>query len=62
MEAAPEDGVYRFTATRTIDDAMATASNFELGFRCDNWACGSFRVRNIKIEKGNTVTSWTPGL
>lgn len=62
LEAVPEDGVYRFTSTRTIDESMAKASSFELGLRCENWVLGSFRVRNIKVEKENTATEWTSGL
>ena len=62
LEAPPGDGVYKYISTRVVDENMAKASSFELGFRCDNWASGSFRVRNIKVEKGNNATEWTPGL
>ena len=62
FDDAPEDGIYRFTATQTLDDRMAAISKFNIGFRCDYWASGSFRVRSIKVEKGDTVSAWTPGL
>ena len=59
---APEDGVYRYTNTVFIDESTMNVSNFELGFRCDNWKSGSFRVRNIKVEKGDTAREWSPGI
>lgn len=58
----PKDGVYQFTKTVTIDEDMAMASKFEMGFRCDNWASGSFRFRKIKIEKGVEASEWSPGI
>lgn len=62
LETVPEDGIYYFTVSRTINDAMAEASTFNIGFRCDNWASGTFRVRNVKIEKGAEASLWTPGI
>ena len=41
---------------------MAQGSDFQIAFRCDNWASGSFRIRDVKIEKGDSATKWTPGL
>lgn len=62
LNEVPEDGVYSFTSTVVIDDNMAKVSRFDLGFRCDYWASGSFRVRNVKVEKGDTATEWSPGI
>ena len=58
----PENGVYRYTITNTVNEEMVSASTFDIGFRCDNWAAGTFRVRNIKIEIGDTASCWTPGI
>ena len=62
LSEPPEDGVYTYVVTRTLNENMANASTFDLGFRCDNWASGKFRVRHVKIEKGNEATEWTPGI
>ena len=62
LSEPPEDGVYSYVVTRTLNENMANASTFDLGFRCDNWASGKFRVRHVKIEKGNEATEWTPGI
>ena len=59
---APDDGVYLYTSTQTVPEAMTGVSNFDIGLRCDNWATGSFRVRLLKVEKGDTATEWTPGI
>ena len=37
---APEDGVYRYTATVAVSGAMVDISTFDIGFRCDYWASG----------------------
>lgn len=58
----PKDGIYRYQIKFKLESNQANAELFSLGFRCDNWASGSFRVRNIKIEKGNQTTDWSPGL
>ncbi len=55
IDAAPEDKTYQFSSISTISEEMKNASTFDIGFRCDNWASGSFRVRNIKIEKRSTL-------
>ena len=62
LNEAPADGIYRFACTKVLDEAMSKAGYFEIGFRCDNWKSGSFRVRKIKIEKGPSPTDWTPGI
>ena len=60
LNEAPADGVYKYTITKKIRDINVDASSFELGFRCDYWASGQFRVRSIKVEKGMNATDWTP--
>ena len=62
LTQAPEDGVYAFTAVRTLSGEMAGLSRFNIGFRCDYWAGGSFRVRRVKVERGARAGAWTPGL
>ena len=61
FDRPPEDGIYKYTYSCRLDKEMAKAGLFEIGFRCDNWASGSFRLKKIKIEKG-PITEWTPGL
>ena len=60
LDEIPEDGVYICKSTVVIDEDMTHISKFNIGFRCDYWASGCFRVRNVKIEKGETATEWTP--
>ena len=62
LDAPPQDGIYSFTVTNTVNRQMETVSNFDIGFRCDYWKSGSFRVRKIKIEAGDTAGEWTPGI
>ena len=62
LDAPPQDGIYSFTVTNTVNEQMVAVSNFDMGFRCDYWQSGSFRVRKIKIEMGDTVDEWTPGI
>ena len=59
---APKNGVYVCQYTNSISGDMVGVRTFDLGFRCDYWASGSFRVRNVKIETGDTSTTWSPGL
>lgn len=56
---APSDGVYQYIATSIITDKNVNATAFDLGFRCDYWLSGSFRVKNVKIEKGAYATEWS---
>lgn len=56
LYVAPENGVYEYKATSRIDDANVGSLNFNLGFRCDYRKSGSFRVRNMKVEKGSRAT------
>ena len=62
LKEPPEDGVYTYSVTGKISEKMTEISTFNLGFRCDYWASGSFRVRNIKVEAGEEATEWTPGV
>jgi len=57
---APADGVYQYTATNRITEKNVDGEQFNLGFRCDYWKSGSFRVRNVKVERGTTATEWSP--
>lgn len=58
----PNDGVYTYTATTAINEKMVHATFFKLGFRCDYWSSGMFRIRKVKVECGDTATEWTPGV
>ena len=41
--------------------SQVSASKFQLAYRCNySDGTGKFRVRNIKVEKGNKATDWTP--
>ncbi|MCR5777825.1 MAG: hypothetical protein K6G84_10495 [Lachnospiraceae bacterium] len=62
LEEAPADGIYKYESTVAVTGEMVDVSIFVVGFRCDNWASGSFRVRNVKIEKGDHATAWSPGI
>jgi len=60
LTEAISDGVYNYVSTVRITEKNVKAEQFNLGFRCDYWGSGSFRVRNVKVEKGITATEWTP--
>ena len=62
LDTAPADGIYSFTVTNAVNENMVGVSNFDMGFRCDNWSAGYFRVRKIKVEKGDQVSEWSPGV
>ena len=47
----------RFVCTKKISSTNATFTT--LGIRCDN-IVGDMIFTNIKLEKGNTVTDWSP--
>lgn len=66
---------YNFTAKSLSGDYMehvsyvckitsqniADASKFEFGYRCNySDGTGKFRIKNLKVEKGNKPTDWTP--
>ena len=62
MDCPPQDGIYTYTVTNTVNDKMLGVSTFDLGFRCDYWSSGMFRIRKVKVECGDTATEWTPGV
>lgn len=62
LNNVPEDGIYTFSSVVSLNSSQAKAKWFEICFRCDNWGSGSFRIRRIKIEKGNQPSEWTPGI
>ena len=62
LSEVPKDGIYSYMVTRTLNEGMVNVNTFNIGFRCDNWASGKFRVRFVKIEKGEEATEWTPGI
>lgn len=62
FQEPPKDGVYIFRATESVNEAMTHMSEFGVGFRCDNWASGEFRVRDVMIVKGEEFDEWKPGL
>lgn len=59
LTETPEDGVYKYTATSRITEKNVGSTTFNIGFRCDYWSSGSFRVRNVKVEKGIVATEWS---
>ena len=62
MHDAPDNGVYTYIATNRINEKNVECLKFDLGFRCDYWKSGSFRVRNVKVEKGGKSTEWCPAV
>jgi len=60
ISEVPTDGVYRYVATQKITELGVESNKCEIGFRCDYWASGQFRVRCIKVEKGMVASDWTP--
>lgn len=55
-----ENGTKTCVATVSLNEDGAKVSRFNLGFRCDYWASGEFRVKNVKVERGDTSTEWSP--
>lgn len=62
LKEAPSDGIQKYIATTRISEKNVDANTFELGFRCDYWASGRFRVRCVKVENGTKATEWTPAI
>lgn len=62
LYSPPNDGIYMFNSTVVVSEEMMLVSRFGIGFRCDNWASGSFRIRNVQIVKGGNPIEWTPGV
>lgn len=43
------------------NNAQASATKFIFGYRCDySNGTGKFRIRNLKVERGNKATDWSP--
>lgn len=43
------------------NNAQASATKFTFGYRCDySNGTGKFRIRNLKVERGNKATDWSP--
>lgn len=51
LHVTPKDDVYTCCTVNMIDENNASGNTYYLGFRCDNWRSGKFRIRNISIEK-----------
>ena len=62
LHEVPNDGIYTYTSTVKLLENMEGISTFNVDFRCDYWKGGSFRVRNVKIEKGSKITAWSPSV
>ena len=58
----PEDSTYVLSLDKEINDKMVNSNKFNIGFRCDYWSGGSFRVRCIKVQKGTDINAWSPGI
>lgn len=42
-------------------EAQASSSKFDFGIRCDySDGTGKLRLKNLKVERGNKATDWTP--
>jgi len=55
----PEDGIYKYVHTYTIQEGNKNAIYMRPMIRAD-WALGSFRYKCVKVEKGNKATDWSP--
>ena len=62
LEDKPKNGKSTYYATNKINGRMVDIDVFTIGFRCDYWASGSFRVRKVKIERGSQATQWDQGI
>ena len=62
LDSEPEDGIYYLKYSAIVNEAMEHASEYGVGFRCDNWASGSFRVKDVMIIKGDNDKEWSAGL
>lgn len=62
LTEVPENGVYSCTSAVEVSEDMAGISTFNIGFRCDYWASGAFRVRGVTVKKGSDASVWTPGV
>lgn len=62
LTEVPENGVYSCTSTVDVSEDMSVISTFNIGFRCDYWASGAFRVRGVTVEKGSRTSAWNQGV
>lgn len=53
MREAPAFGIYQFTVTQELYEKQVHANVLNIGFRCDFWSSGAFRVSNVVIRKGS---------
>ncbi len=60
VNIALTDGVYHLTRVSTANANVVGETCFRCGFRADYWGSGKWRWRNVKVEKGNKPTDWTP--
>ena len=60
LDTPPRDGTYLYTVTNTVNEKMLPVTNFDLGFRCDYWKSGMFRVRKVMVVQGDTIGEWSP--
>lgn len=51
LRELPENGVSTYTSTTVISKEMMDIRIFDVEFRCDYWKTGSFRIRDLVIEK-----------
>ncbi len=61
-KALAGDFTERVSATcKIINDNQASAKKFNFDVRCDySDGTGKYRIKNLKVEKGNKATDWTP--
>lgn len=61
-KALAGDFTERVSATcKIINDNQASAKKFDFDVRCNySDGTGKYRIKNLKVEKGNKATDWTP--
>ena len=60
LYSPPSDGIQAVTATKVFSASHETRYALQFSIRCDYWASGKYRIRNVKYELGNKPTDWTP--
>ena len=51
LREAPADNIFTYEVVNIITENNVHGNTFDLGFRCDYWGSGKFRVRNVEIIK-----------
>ena len=51
LREPPEDNIFKYSTVNTITEQNVQANTFDLGFRCDYWRTGRFRVKSVGIVK-----------